>query len=261
MSASSNTTPRKFTPKYIPQFVPKFDPKAAPKAAPQSVPQNSTPKAIPKPVPKAAPKPASQSSPKSSADKSKITGFFHKKCVDCGRSHTNTGVWCIGCRGGVVKRGTHKGESYRYVLQRQTKYAKWIAFENGDQKYKSFRRWIITNPTRSKIVTDCKDTIETLEESDSEDSCSDTEPSSDLDEMPPPPSFKLNTTGYGPSFSSNPRVRLQIDDDTLIRVGKHHGRSYNWIHLYDPSYCDWVRGLDTVSPGMTKFKNWLIGRF
>lgn len=74
------------------------------------------------------------------AQTSKITRFFHKKCIDCARSHTSQSAWCIGCRGGIIKRGTHTGKSYKYVLDHQTKYAKWIAFENGDEKYESFRR-------------------------------------------------------------------------------------------------------------------------
>jgi len=205
-------------------------------------------------------------SPKN-AQTSKITRFFHKKCIDCARPHTNQSAWCTGCRGGNITKGAHIGKSYRYILDHQTKYAKWVVFENGDEKHESFRRWILTNPSRHKIVTDCTDTIGTLEESDevsydSEDSCSGTESASDSEMTSPP--FKAKHTFSGPSFSSNPRVRLQTDgsDGTVIQIGKHCGRSYNWIFMNDPRYCDWVRELSgTVSPDMYKFREWLHSRF
>jgi hypothetical protein len=192
------------------------------------------------------------------AQTSKITRFFHKKCIDCARSHTSPGSWCIGCRGGIIKKGTHTGKSYRYVLDHQTKYAKWIAFENGDAKYESFRRWIIDNPTRSKIVTECEGTIGTLDESDSGDDCSKTESLSDFDEIDVP--AKSGTSCHGPSFSSNPRVNLRSDEsgDTLMAIGKYQGESYMWIYLNDRSYCEWVRGLVGVSYNMNKFKKWLL---
>ena len=90
---------------------------------------------------------------------SEITDFYQrrpKQCEKCNHFHTNNGKWCVICRGGVMKTGLHTNKTYRYILEKESRYAKWIAFENDDKKYNSFRKWIHADRTRSKQAFDAE---------------------------------------------------------------------------------------------------------
>jgi hypothetical protein len=65
-------------------------------------------------------------------------------CEHCKASHRNLkDNYCTDCRGGILKFGKHKGKTFRYVLNHEPGYCKWVIdTPSSNPKFVEFQMWV-----------------------------------------------------------------------------------------------------------------------
>ena len=175
-----------------------------------------------------------------------------RTCSICDEPHQNRNdPWCYLCRGGILNFGRHRGMSYRWILEREPDYGRYLLASNSTSRnVKYLCRWL-----KEKGLTEAPPVR----------SRSWTTPSRERG---------INRTQYrqrsirrsnsSPFKRTRTQTRNRSYKRTIVRgvlgCGKHKHKTYTWIKNNDKDYCQWVMSIESPSAEMMRFKTWLMLR-
>lgn len=169
-----------------------------------------------------------------------------RSCPKCKEPHRNRNdPWCDDCRGGILTVGSHKGRSYRWILERKPNYGRFILSISARGDLAKLSNWLRENDLTSKDQT----TRRVLGKKVYKKKVN--KKKQNIRRISPLPMKTKN------SFRNDQMKHIQEANNQKLQFGQYGQRTYKWVIDNDPKYCEWVSKMEFPGWRMAKFQSWL----